>query len=176
MAGKKHAVARRAEPRAEVAVLPRKIIARLDAAEQRYELSVEERAADVARIDEKLDQLREALVGGHGVSDEREKSFLRRLESMRKYGEGTLEPGSTEETWVERDLAAEVPRGALSVASSWGISRDLIEQVYAQYQTYYEAAFKRWREKYPTGVAPGRCHACGHALPESKPLPRMEER
>ena len=90
MAGKKHAVARRSEPRAEVTVLPRKIIARLDAAEQRYELSVEERAADVARIDEKLDQLREALVGGHGVSDEREKSFLRRLESMRKYGAGFI--------------------------------------------------------------------------------------
>lgn len=169
----KHAVAR--VVRQEVAA-PRKIIARLDLVEQRFHADLEERGAALARLDDKIDALREVLASGAGVTDEREKFFLRRLEAMERYGRGELQAGSTEETWVERDLAAEVPRSPLSVASSWGISRDLIEQVYAQYQAAYESAFRRWRDKYPTGAAPGRCHACGHALPESKPLPRMDPR
>lgn len=125
---------------------------------------VEAIGREVAPHFEMIDRIENAvknLTGGTSgaVQGHKESFFLRRLEAMAAYGRGE---SSADEAWIERDLAdAHVPRGALSVASAFGVSRELIEQVYAQYVTAYEAAFRRFRERYPEGRAPGRCFACG---------------
>lgn len=181
-AKKKNAVLRGEDARvaASVALIEKvehRMVSVLNTLTQRLEV-VERAGADFDRVDQKLDRLREVLASGAGVTDQREEFFLGRITALEKYARGEDDPSIE---WVERDLGdLALPRGALSVASSYGVNRELVEQNYARYQAAYEGAFRRFREKYPDGVrqAHDRCFACGQHLPQSRPrpLPRLEER
>lgn len=181
MAGKKtSAVARASAPmsRALAAIekIEQRTVQKLDLLSQRFEV-VERAAADYDRVDQKLDRLREVFASAGGMTDQREELFVRRLRAMEAYARGDDGPDGE---WVERDMSdSSAPRGALQVAAAFSINRELIEQLYGQYQLAYEGAHRRWLEKYPDGVRDkARCFACGQLRVGTKPcpLPRMEAR